>query len=523
MDTFEDIVRFLKKNVGTRIAFAVGEGKNNGPVQVLADKNKQANALVTKIKASGKLLAYGAVEVTEEGHTKFICDRRQPAFRVEALRPYFLRIPEKPLIEDTLDDPAFKDAEDGDGEEDHARGANDPAFDDATNEDEPDVILGPDDEKLVLIWSKSLRKAVEAQGLPRNEPARTIAATFVAGLEDKVEFRLPGLFIRTLKSHNAQPFAQTIVDAINSEFDRCADDVIDALRAEPPDANKAEERVEAFGKKADAIAERAWTAFVERYTIPKDFKRDRTKAIALPAVGGLAASAGLAGSLATGAAPGAAAASVAMFRAALSGLDAYRLYIDDIQTAIDKLESSADRLQRDFVDAEGGAKATAGEGARAALNALSGAGFLGTLKSVRGDVEVLSGRLALKEQKAGNVLPKIDAAMKKLEDGAVEDPAKMKRQITNALDRIADTNSKLAEMRTQIRNTEIVIEKLDGTLKNPALTLEKVEKVTTFIVNAAETCTNLGVGISGASGAVDGIATAAGAIGDILETYESAR
>ena len=527
MNSFDAIVKYLKKNRDMPISFVTAEGDKGDPILVLADRTKGAPALATTLKKSGRILAQGNIVVTEDGVTKFLCSRRHPSFRPEALRPYFTKIPEKPLIEDVADpeDAAAVEAGDEDAPEGLIASGLEDGFEDVPEDGAETDIVGPDGEKLILLWSKSIGAALRAKGLPRSEPASLMCETFAATYDAKVEFRLPALFMRILARNNAQPFAQTVIDAVNSEFDRCIGDVAEHLHEATPNTKEATARVEKFSRTSETIATKAWDAFVNRYEVPKGYERKRGKAIIVPVAGGAAATAGLASSLATGAVPGAIASSIAVARATMSGLDAYRLYIEDIHDAVGKLETSVDRLQTSFVDAGKNVSKSdkAGETGRALFNALTGAGFTGTLKAVRGDIETLDARLARKEQKVGKLIPVIERMMREISAGhlSADKEEAIGKKVSKALDTVAAKNADLGDLRQEIDRAKSVVEKIDDNLENPALTIEYIEKVATLLVAATETGANMVIGGSGAANALDGISTAVGSLADMTGLLEA--
>lgn len=534
MQGFEEIVGKLRKNKGARFGFAVAEGAKGAPMVIVADKKKPGSSLKNDAKKFGKLLAFGQIFISDKDETIFSCDFCAAGFKKTALKPYFAKIKEKPEI---FVDPA----------------------DEVENPDQPDdndaeIGAAADDDTLIVLWSRDLAQALREKHVEEEK---------LAGLNQPAQARVPAIFMRTLRANNAQPFAQKIVDAYNAEFDK---HVTLAARAyakfsDEGDAQAAQV-LAAFEKKCETLMEQAWAAFVKRFESPKGLGKKKFKAYAGPAVGGTAAAAGLATSLAAGPAGalGAAASSVALVRAATAAFDAFRVFDEEIALSINRLGGHADRLNDTFLDAKRAIKPadTAKEKGRAIAVALTGSGLPGTLNTIRGDVDILDARLAKREQKIGNALPKIFKVSAKLGEEAVvinraikalrSDAALMATDagikkleahlqlrkandmagapITAALERITKNTEHLDSLRAEISHTQGVIAKLDSGINGEILDIEQMEKTMTLLVNFLVFTANLGIGIAGTSDAFGAAITTLGGAADaydVVMAHDSAK
>ena len=514
MDSFSDIVKSLKKKPGATFGFAVAETSST-PIKVIADKKKSGKSLQAKAKKLGTLLASGDVGLSEDGkELQFSCGYLQSGFRESALKPYFSKLTVTPTI-----------AKSGAGDDE----------DDADGDARPD-------ETLVTLWQKSFAKSLADAGVPPNVLAQ------YNGLAQPVKLKLPKYFIRSLKEHSAEAYAARIVDKVNTLFDATSAAMkkqIDAAQADPQkpaDVNKA---IQAFSAKSEALVEQSWDGFVERYEVTKGFKRKRFKAVAVPVVAGVAAVVGTGASIATGNVAGGIAGSIAALRATCALITAWRQYARDLGEVLKTMEAAVKRLAETYIQNQTKVKEHARETGMVILNSLSGGALAPTFKSVKDTIDVFKPRLALAERNLDKLMAQANEAIK-LNTGSIKETLDLQTQIkplvdkgnenavrcqrlikriiaasneagkevTELLEKIGTQNKEFDEMGEKVKGLEKVIDVLNG---GTALSMEKTEKVMTFVVNFAAAAANLSVGIITAGSALDGVITTVGGITDNID------
>lgn len=523
MDSFEDIVKSLKKKPGASFGFAVAESSDKSPIKIIADKKKSGKSLQARAKKLGALIASGDVSLSDDNtELNFSCDFLKSGFRESALKPYFSKLTVKPAIMQA------------------AAGASEDGQDD--DDDADDDAQARPDETLVTLWSKSYAKTLETEGIPKD------VLDGINGMDRPVELRLPKYFIRALKEHSAEAYAARIVDKVNTLFDASAQKMksqIEANQADPQKPIQLNREVQDFEQKSEALVETAWDGFVSRYEVTKGFKRKRFKAVAVPIVGGIAAVAGTAGSIATGNVAGGIAGSIAAFRATCALITAWRQYARELGDILKTMETALKRLAQTYIDSKTKVAEHARETGLVVLNSLSGGALAPTFKSVKDTIDVFKPRLALAERNLDETMKEANQAIKlntrqiagymkfkatvaplakqgnrEAADGLkwvnqiIDASNEAGKQVTALLDKIASGNKEYETMGQKVTDLEKIIDVLN---KGTALTMEKTEKVMTFIVNAVATAANLSVGIATASSALDGVITGIGAVTDNID------
>jgi len=527
MESFESIVQALKKKPGLEIGFAAYESKGS-PIRILADKKKAGKSLEGKAKKSGTLIASGTVTLSEDGkNCQFSCGLLKSGFKVEALKPYFKTLTVAPLVE-KASGPEEVPAEDNEH---------------ASLEDDGGQKL---DETLVTIWNKRFDKALIEAGVDAE-----LVGQF-AGLSTPVTLSLPKFFIRALKEHNAEAFAQRIVDTVNATFDaECAKmkAQIATLQENPELSLDLNQFVVAFQSKSEKIVEAVWDKFVARYEVTKGFGKKKFRAIVVPVVAGISALVGTGASIATGNVAGGVAGTIAALRATAALVTALKNYYGELEANLKKMETALERLAGAYTGEKTQIAEHAQETGLVVLNAFSGGKLAKTFSAVKDEVDIFEPRLALAERKLDDVMGQANTLIevntremkacevieKKLSvlvtqgaKGAQQGLDKLRaliangkacgEQVANLLDKIADGNARYRDMGERIEKLKGIIVVLN---KGTAMTMEKVEKVMTFVVNFVSTASNLSVGVATAGMALDPIVTTIGGLADTHDMLSS--
>lgn len=530
MDSFDSIVAELRKKKGVSIGFAAAEGKNK-PIIVKGDKKKSGESLKGKFGAGETPIAWGSVKINDDGMCEFTCVNAKPGFKKQTLKPFFSKIKEKPVIQMQSDvDDGLPWAENPLYEEGDVAWTENPLY------EEPE--LEPGDETLNVLWQRSFGGDLQKLGVPQER------LDTVRGIMEPVQCKLPGIFMRTLQNHNAAPFAQKIVDAINAKYKKA----LPLMKKQFPDdptlqGVRANEIMETFGRDVEQIIETSWDAFVTRYDVAKKMKKKRFKAVALPTLGAVAAIGGIATS--GGNPVSLIPAVIAGVRAVISLADAFRVYGRNLEVAVKSLSKSGDRLKADFDKAKVAWKDVAGETGRASLNALATGGFGQTLSSVSSDATALEGRRSDTEIGLDKLFgrledvigktTKLDAEIRAFEarpieektDKLVRQMGKLKDEIdklgthlTDNLENIATENPKLDKMKVDIAKVAKIVEGLQAAKDNPVNSLAKYEQIMSLFTTAAVGVAGLGAGIATWS-AEGGSFVVIGAIADTLDEINS--
>ncbi|GGA06801.1 hypothetical protein [Neptunicoccus cionae] len=546
MDTFDRVLIIAKNNRGTGYPFCAGiDGKNiviGGSIQA----GKAPKSLKSEMPAD-KHIAWGHIVWSDDGEVRFQCEKLEPRFKprdVKELSPLLKVAPT--IVKGGADDDAPPRPS---GPAPLPPGVAPPRPTGKAPEP-PNAAANPDgkkDEKLVLLWQKSLRAALEEEDVDPTFLAQT------KGLMAPYQVAFPAHMIKAFKEAGKQAFLQQVMDNLNARLKADAIKIKKVLESDAAPAKKiaAFEKVKSgLDAHIETVVDKTWIRYVSSFDVPgKTAQRfNKAKAVVIPAIG-FAASVASAATAASGvAAVIAIPAVLAAMRSASAGIKGYQVYLGSLGKASERVKNSTEALQRtvgaakDEITGSEAGKA----GAKAILNALAGAGWSATIKSVKDDIRALSDRIgqseAVRDKALAPVLKSIELltdAEQELKDGIAAAKQNgdggragvlsgMMKQIqiegpklSEELDAIIENHKKIAPYRTKVDGAADIVVSMQKALGPDLQNLELLEKGATAAVSAGLGAYNgVGGAISSLGEAPGVVITTLGGLVDVLGTAE---